>query len=156
MKIFASIEMFDSVPEKKYHPLDVKKMSASIINEMDRIKKNTYKSERDRINISNFNSRSISNNIYGQLSGSRFSERAFELVNICGGEFSKSITMYVPVEISFEIKEYDKKNHRSYTALEMYMANFDYRYFDRSDLEIKEKLKNILSYIKGETQKIQL
>lgn len=135
--------------EKIYFPLDIIKAKSIIISEIEKLEINCYSEEIERIDIKNFHSRSLSNDLYGQMTGCRFSERAEEIVNHCGGEYSYSIGMYLPVKISYEFKEYSIRKPRAYTALEMYLSKI------QMENNIKQ-LENVLLYIKGLNNKLEI
>lgn len=133
--------------------------------EIENIKKFSTQKERKRLNFDSFNPTLSHNCIYGQLANSCDSKRAIELIKKCCKRYFNFENVSLGIKYNNGILFSNIKNCK--TRINMpndfvrnnYLQSRDYKY--HSSLEVFIRLKNannknIISYIKGEKDKLVL
>ncbi len=113
---------------------------AEVMTEIEHIKAHATTQEIEKLNISFFDHNSPYSCIYGQMTGNCHSDRAKEL--------SPKVYGYIGGDSLLEWRNFRKQNFESgeqYTSLEKYLYSGSWTIH-----------RNIIRYLKGETQKLKL
>ncbi len=113
----------------------LERLTTEALNEIKNIKKHATKEEIERLNFETFNPKRASFCIYGQMTGSCYSDRAIELGPKC----------YQSSYVGFTEGKIDLRSGKAFTALEKYVAY--------ADPQIN---RNIIDFIKGERTSLGL
>jgi hypothetical protein len=117
---------------------DRKEFEGFVKNEADGIRKYASSEEINRLDFTRIAPKSKSLCIYGQMTGDCYSARAYELLNLCTKPYSRTAHMVVKTRVeSFETP-------RDFSPIETYLCFAD------------PKIKNLVAYIKGESNKLVL
>ena len=115
--------------------------------EADNLRKYASQEVRERLDADHLDFRDQYCCVYGQMAGDCFNSYATKLLNQCTAPFSKSHVNYK----NGSLKNSTFSNHRSEVADETFYSPIEF-YIS----QIGAKNENLIRYIKGETDKLEL
>ena len=123
-----------------------KKQIILVIHEIESLIKWTSPKEKLNLDFKYFDARYHRSNIYGQLTGRSMSERARRLIKVCGTKcmYSDNTTENKVKDVDLSTKTRTFDGYGGNTPLENFVARFP------------EYTENIIDYIKGTTDKLNL
>lgn len=144
-----------------------KQFLADVAKEVEALREHATDEEKERLDFYNFNPRTVRGCIYGQMTRDCESERAHELMNLsCVRQMNikngskvgtTDLTDKTFTEIAhfvngdYDEKTWDKNSHGFLTRTFAYLSALE-GYINLKDA----KNKNVIAYIKGETDKLVL